>query len=112
MTGRWVVVGAAFLGLLAYLTLSLAPDSPPADAPHTARGATESCQNAVRSGMERSDFTLSPTVEYSEAGRYAVSGVVDGQMSGTEARRNYDCLIRYVEREGYVVDSVSVWQSH
>lgn len=112
MTRRWLIGGAAFLGLLLWVTLTLAPDGPPADAPHDAVGASNVCRDAVRSRMENSDFTLSPTVEYTADGLYTVSGVVDGRISGTEARRNYDCLVQYSDRNGYVVDSVSVWQSH
>ena len=62
--------------------------------------------------MDSAAFTLSPTVEYVGGARYEVSGVVDGRMNATEARRNYDCFLRYQSSSGYLVDSTSVWQSH
>lgn len=110
MMKRIAIAGAVVLALF-YLTLRMAPGRPPADAPHDVEGATAACQKEVVEQMDSAAFNLSPTVVFADE-QYAVKGVVDGRMNGTEARRNYDCAVRYSTAAGYAVDSVSVWQSH
>lgn len=107
---KWIgLAGGAVL--LLYLTLSMAPDGPPAGAAHSAVGAGDACKAAVEAENPTSSFPLSPTVTY-DAPRYAVRGVLDTPSDGATTRRNYECAVTFDTSAGYLIDSLSVWQSH
>ena len=104
-----LVVAGCFAAYLAYSTMVSAPGLPDADG---AAEAERVCEDAVRAQLAGARFPIAPSTTDVAGRRAKLEGVVDTGPEGATVRRNYECLVRAAARDGYRVDSVSVWQSH
>jgi hypothetical protein len=108
----WTALAGGVLALLAYTTMtsSRAPAEP--GAARGGPGAAEACKTAVRDQLSGARFPFPTSVVNLGNDLYRLHGTLDAPLGDEVVRRNYECVIRYVEAKGYEADSVRVWQSH
>ena len=108
----WVAVVGGFIAVLAYTTVTSSRAPAESGAVRGGPGAAEACKAAVREQVSGARFPFPTRVVNLGDDLYRLHGTLDEPLGTEVVRRNYDCVIRYVEAKGYHADSVRVWQSH
>jgi hypothetical protein len=107
-----IALAGGFVAVLAYTTMTSSRAPAESGAVRGGPGAAEACKAAVREQLSGARFPFPTSVVDLGGGRYRLHGMLDEPRADEVVRRNYDCVIRYVEAKGYQADSVRVWQSH
>jgi hypothetical protein len=107
-----MALAGGFLAVLAYTTVTSSRAPAESGAVRGGPGAAEACKAAVREQVSGARFPFPTRVVNLGNDRYRLQGMLDEPRADEVVRRNYDCVVHYVEARGYQADSVRVWQSH
>jgi hypothetical protein len=108
----WIALAGCFVAVLAYATVTSSRAPAESGAARGGPGAAEACKAAVRGQLSGARFPFPTSVVNLGNDIYRLHGTLDAPLGDEVVRRNYECVIRYVEAKGYRADSVRVWQSH